>query len=89
MDVKGKLLKVHGNYGTELIRLEGRGEHSEPLNGAPRTLRFVYGTVVEGHETSRLFQYSSTRDTAGEQRTLYGVKDADIERGEFWRHTCG
>ena len=88
LEVNGRLLKVHDNYGTETVRLEGRGE-SGPYPYDKRVLKYVYGTVVSGYQTSRLFQYSSTRDTTGEQRTLYGVSDADIERGEKRYANCG
>lgn len=49
----------------------------------------ITGRVISGTETSRLFQYSTTRNIAGETRTVYGVKPGELARGHIVRVACG
>lgn len=42
----------------------------------------LYGTVIEGSETSRLFQHTSTKDLAGKPYWLSGVRLDEARKGK-------
>lgn len=60
-------------YGTFVLGDLIEGDY----NGYPT----ITGTVVSGTETSRLFQYKSTSDITGQQRTIYGIKQQELDSG--------
>lgn len=50
-------------------------------NGFP----FLTGTVSKGTETSRLFSASVTDSIKGQTRTIYGVRQSELEVGHCIR----
>jgi hypothetical protein len=54
-------------------------------NGGMRHRKVLRGTVIDGRERGYLFGATSSRDIAGQERTVYGVKDFEIERGHIVR----
>lgn len=64
-------------YGVETLVDLVEGDY----NGFPT----ITGRVSKGSQTSRLFQYASTRDTTGQRRTIYGVKQEELDRGHIVR----
>ena len=64
-------------YGPYVIEDCRWGEY----NGFPT----LSGRVVEGSETSRIFQHTSARSITGQPRTIYGVKRREVEAGECVR----
>jgi hypothetical protein len=72
---------VHQPYSTETLGDLRMGSY----NGYP----CLHGVVIEGSETSRLFQFTSTRDTKGTHRTVYGIKDHELAAGRAVRAYCG
>lgn len=72
-------------YGTEVLGELSLRSSADICNGTPRTLYGVGGVVLEGSETSRLFQHTSTRSTKGERRVIWGVSAAELARGELVR----
>jgi len=50
-------------------------------NGAPT----LTGVVIDGTETSRLFQHSLTISVVGQSRTIYGIKQHEVEQGNVVR----
>jgi len=50
-------------------------------NGAPT----LTGVVIDGAETSRLFHHSLTRSVVGQSRTIYGIKQHEVEQGNAVR----
>lgn len=60
-------------YGKETLTDLRWGEY----NGFPT----LSGTVIEGSQTSRIFQHTHTSSTVGRPRTIYGVKSHEIECG--------
>lgn len=47
------------------------------------------GVVVEGTETSRLFQHTSTKSIVGRPHTSYGVRADEMQRHEKVTAICG
>lgn len=85
-------------YGTELVRIEKitprpyvMRDFELPLGEqlVDRVCYDLHGRVVEGSETNRIFHCSSTRDTAGEYRTVYGVSATELEAGQKTSVACG
>src|ERR1043165_8071353 len=72
-------------YGAEKIGSLRLVSYSDICNGAPRTLYGVAGIVLEGTETARIFQHTSTKNTAGQARTIWVITAQEIARGEFTR----
>jgi hypothetical protein len=64
-------------YGVETLGQLSLGEY----NGYP----CVHGVVLEGYEISRLFQHTSERSTKGRRRTIYGIKQAELDAGRAVR----
>jgi len=60
-------------YGLEVLGDLVEGSY----NGFPT----IEGTVLEGTETSRLFWATATRSTKGRRRTVYGVKQWELDKG--------
>ena len=54
-------------------------------NGGMRHRTVLRGTVIEGRERSYLLGHTSSRDAAGQSRTVYGVRDDEIVRGHIIR----
>lgn len=48
-----------------------------PYNGRP----VLHGVVLSGTETSRLFQFTSTKDITGQRQTVYGVTEEELKSG--------
>lgn len=61
-------------YGQTVLGNLRLGEY----NGYP----CLHGNVISGNETSRLFQFSSTKPAmVGGLRTIYGIRRSEIESG--------
>lgn len=79
-------------YGANLIRIE-EIERSTYMGttgyGTVRDTEYeifaITGTVIKGSTTSRLFQYTSTRDNAGTKRTERSLTRLELEKGSAIR----
>lgn len=60
-------------YGTVVLGDLEEGSY----NGHP----LIRGTVLNGTETSRLFQFTATRDITGRRDTVYGVTQRELDSG--------
>ena len=83
-----KFQHLNEPYGTvnmvdcTVFKLEAEdGDDGYMLHRAKAGMMEVHGTVESGGETSRLFQYTSTRDLKGEKWSVGRVTEADLERG--------
>lgn len=54
-------------------------------NGGTRHRTVLRGTVIKGHERSYLLGHTSSRDATGQSRTVYGVREDEINRGHIIR----
>lgn len=96
-DLVGKHFTNHVQpYGTRTIVIESVEYNGEPQPGyyvlfpiGPQCIMTLHGTVAEGVEISRLFQYTKTRDIKGERHTVYGVKPHDLEKMSIVTAVCG
>lgn len=80
--VVGKVFTCHDQpYGTFKMKVTSSGWYNGSVT--------LEGKVVEGTETSRLFQYTSTQSIVGQVRTVYGVRLHELERMEATRANCG
>lgn len=65
-------------YGKETL---GNLEWAQAKGSDGKLYPALVGTVLNGSSTSRLFQYTATKSTAGERRTVYAIKEYEMKRG--------
>lgn len=79
-------------YGPRKVRIDSmelRRFKSSQWPFADAASWIIYGTVVEGHNVSRLFHVTSSRDLTGERETIYAVSPLDLERLSKTTAYCG
>jgi hypothetical protein len=65
-------------YGVETL-----GDLREMTDNAGHS--YITGTVLEGTETARLFQHTTTRSTKGARRWIYGITQRELDAGRAIR----
>lgn len=63
----------------------GLATMTERVNGETRHYHVLKAIVLKGKEISRLGGHSSSRDIAGKEVTIFGVKPDELKRGEIVR----